>query len=242
MLGPHRLACAPIADVLRELRPETLVVDAFPGGIRGELDASVIPPKIRTVHLARLLRWAAYRDMLPVDVTYFDQTWVLEELTDGHAAFLAGHSGAIGSLTLTDPPSVPAREIAADRWLIAHAGPLEETTQLLAYARECAALENVQPRLLLAAPSRPAPLPADVDHIDDYPVWPLFASAARVFTAAGFNAVRQMAPWRHRHRILPFARRWDDQFARAARVRPPAAHLLSDRTVDQSSWRRRDAR
>ncbi len=42
---------------------------------------------------------------------------------------------------------------------------------------------------------------------------------ARLITAAGFNIMRQAAPYRAQHRPLPFSRRFDDQFARVARWR-----------------------
>ncbi|MFI1993098.1 hypothetical protein [Actinoplanes sp. NPDC020271] len=201
MVGPHRVVRGPIDDVLRELRPSTLVVDVFPAGIGGEL---TVPDRVRTVLLARLLRGYAGR---PVR---FDQVWTVEEAT-----LPPGISGDVARLELVDPPA-PSLPIAAGTWLIPHAGPASETAELIAYARECAGLEDREPRLLVASPHPP---PGDVDHIDVYPVWPLFAGAERVISAAGFNVVRQMRPWRSKHRMLPFARRWDDQFTRAARAR-----------------------
>lgn len=214
VLGPHRLLPA---AALPGLRPDLLVVDAFPAGLDGELSAASVPPGARTVHLARLLRWDAYRGVLPPDPVRYDQTWTLEELTPGHAAEVRGEP-----LALTDPPPAPGpdRDGAADgAWLILHSGPDTEINDLIGYARECAALEGLRPRLVLAAPRRPAGLPDDVVHVDPYPAWPLFAGAERIVTAAGWNVVRQTRPWRAKHRMLPFPRRWDDQFTRAARAR-----------------------
>ncbi|BCJ47192.1 hypothetical protein GCM10010168_72190 [Actinoplanes ianthinogenes] len=230
VLGPHRVL-PPAA--LPSLKPSVLVVDAFPFGIDGELVAmpraqlaayplavrTALARAVRTVHLARLLRWDAYRSLLPAEPIEFDQTWILEDLHPAHAAHLARTSVACDRLSLSDPPSDSDSSAADGVWLIAHAGPPSEIHDLLAYARECAELERCRPRLMLAAPGRPAGLPGDVEHTDRYPVWPLFAGADRVITAAGFNAVRQMAPWRDKHRMLPFPRRWDDQFTRASRAR-----------------------
>jgi hypothetical protein len=211
ILGPHRLLPA---AALPDLRPSTLVVDAFPAGLDGELRASSVPPRARTVHLARLLHWDAYRRVLPPDPIHFDEVRTLEPLSAAHAAFLGGGE----PLTLTDPPA-SAPEIPAGSWLIVHSGPATEINDLLGYARDCAAAEGQQPRLVLVAPHRPPDLPAGVGHIDPYPAWPLFARADRVISAAGFNIVRQMTPWRSRHRMFPFPRRWDDQYTRAARAR-----------------------
>jgi len=218
ILGPHRIL--PAAH-LPELRPTTLVVDAFPAGLHGELHASSAPPGARVVHLARLLRWDAYQPILPPDPLRFDQVWRLEPLSEPHAAALPPTS----PLDLADPPA-PAEPDCADvadgSWLIVHSGPASEIHELVRYARDCAAAEGLPPRLVLVAPQRPAGLPSDVEHVDPYPAWPLFAVAHRVVSAAGFNVVRQMRPWRSKHLMLPFPRRFDDQFTRAARARQAA--------------------
>ncbi len=213
VVGPHRLLPA---AALPSLRPSTLVVDAFPAGLEGELSAASVPPGTRTVHLARLLRWDVYRRLLPADPITFDQTWLLEDLSPGHRGHFAGPAAP---LTLSDPPAPPVRGVAAGSWVILHAGPWPETRELIGYARDCAAAEGADPRLVLACPERPVDLPADIAHLDPYPAWPLFAAAGRVISAAGFNAVRQMRPWPSKHLMLPFPRRFDDQFARAAAAR-----------------------
>jgi predicted glycosyltransferase len=46
------------------------------------------------------------------------------------------------------------------------------------------------------------------------PAAPRYAGAAGIVTAAGFNAVRELAPYRERHVCVPFERRLDDQRAR----------------------------
>ncbi|MEU4625160.1 hypothetical protein AB0G04_34955 [Actinoplanes sp. NPDC023801] len=214
VLGPHRLLPA---AALPGLRPATLVVDAFPAGPDGELRARSVPAGTRTVHLARLLRWDAYQRILPPDPIRFDEVRTLEPLSEAHAAFL----GPGEPLALTDPPASGAGlpGIPGGSWLIVHSGPATEINDLIGYARDCAEAEGRRPRLVLVAPSRPPDLAEDVSHVDPYPAWPLFASADRVISAAGFNIVRQMAPWRSKHRMLPFPRRWDDQFTRAARAR-----------------------
>ncbi|MEV6348100.1 hypothetical protein [Actinoplanes sp. NPDC051851] len=219
VLGPHRVLPA---AALPSLRPSILVIDAFPFGLNGELNASAVSPGTRLVHLARLLRWDAYRTLTPAAPLHFDQTWTVEELTPPHHAFLASISGSIAPLRLTDPPvAEPLSVLAQDRWLVAHAGPLTEITELLSYASECSALERGDRRLLLVSPHPPPAPPPNVDHLSVYPAAPLFPRADRIFTAAGFNAVRQLAPWRPKHVMLPFPRRWDDQFTRATRARTP---------------------
>ncbi|WP_019629049.1 hypothetical protein [Actinomadura atramentaria] len=199
---------------------DEFVVDAFPAGRHGELTAADAPPAARTVHLARLLRWDVYRERLPADPPRFDRTYVLEDLHPDHLAYLRSVSAELRPLTLVDPPAAPPAEPVTG-WLIVHSGPDSELLHLVDYARETAAMEGVRPPMTLVAPRRPDGLPAGIAYRDDYPAAPLAASADRVVTAAGFNAVRQFAPLRERHRMLPFPRALDDQFARAARARQP---------------------
>ena len=51
------------------------------------------------------------------------------------------------------------------------------------------------------------------------PAVDLYPTADRIVTGGGFNAVRQTEAWSDRHLVVPFERRFDDQFARARRVR-----------------------
>ena len=198
--------------------PDEVIVDAFPAGLRGELARSRLPSGARVTHLARLLRWDAYAPMLPADPPRFDRTFVLEPLASGHEAYLRGVSNEIVPLTLVDPPSEP---VDVEGWLIVHSGPRPETLELVAYARDLASVEGVRPPMTLVSPQRPDGLPPEVAYLEVYPAWRPGPNVERIVTAAGFNAVRQFAPWRAIHRMLPFPRSLDDQFTRAARARDP---------------------
>ncbi|MCA2219731.1 hypothetical protein [Nonomuraea aurantiaca] len=197
-------------------RADEIVVDAFPAGLDGEIGAAV-PRGPRVVHLARLLRWEAYRPLIQARPLRFHRTWLAEPVSDPHLAYLESVSDEVVPLALADPPAAPAT--APGDWLIVHSGPPGEILELVAYARESAVLEGLSPRLVLVSPAAPPGLPAGVAHLAVSPAWPLFATAGRIVSAAGFNVVRQAAPYRHKHRMVPFPRRFDDQFTRAARAR-----------------------
>ena len=199
------------------LAPDEVIVDAFPAGLKGELTR--FPSGTRVTHLARLLRWDVYEPLLPADPPRFDRTFVLEPLHPAHDAYLRAVSDDVSSLTLADPPSEP---IDVDGWLIVHSGPALETLELVAYAHDMASAERVSPPMTLVSPRRPDGLPPGVAHLDAYPACAPGPNVERIITAAGFNAVRQYAPWRDRHRMLPFPRSLDDQFARAARAKREA--------------------
>lgn len=216
-----------LTRALADLAPAELVVDAFPAGLSGELTDRTVPAGTRVVHLVRLLRWDAYRPLLPDRPLRFAETCVVEPLTGDHEAYLRSVSGAFTPVELAEPPAAPPPGVPGG-WLVVHSGPPTETAELVAYAREVAELDGVRPHLTLVTPIRPDGLPPDVSHLDLYPAWPLFARAERIVTAAGCNVVRQLAPWRERHRVLPFPRRFDDQFARAARVRESRAERVGN--------------
>lgn len=229
VVGDWPLRCAPagldragltrwIGTLLAELAPDEFVVDAFPCGLKGELMGAVVPDPTRVTHLARLLRWEVYRELIPADPPRLDRTFVLEPLAPAHEAYLRSISEEVVPLGLDEPPASPAAEVP-DGWLVVHSGPDSELLDLVAYARDMASFEGIRPSLTLVSPRRPQGLANDIVHLDVYPAWPLFPSAERIVTAAGFNAVRQLAPWRDKHRMLPFPRRLDDQFTRAARAR-----------------------
>lgn len=213
-----------VAAAVARLRPRAIYVDAFPGGILGELCGMDWPAGATLIHAARRLRWPRYRARLAGPLPPFAVTYLLEPLEPDHRAALAGCARTLTELALADPPATAAaapappppvaREApAAGAWLIVHSGPVPEIVELVAYAESLQRLEGSTAPLALIAPQRTA---ADVARYDIYPAWPLFAAAPRIVTACGFNLMRQTAPHRDRHRYLPFPRPLDDQFVRAA--------------------------
>jgi hypothetical protein len=68
-------------------------------------------------------------------------------------------------------------------------------------------------------------LPAGVTRIDAHPATHLYPTAEGIVTAAGFNVMLETEPYRERHHVIPFPRRFDDQFLRAARRRDATARI-----------------
>jgi hypothetical protein len=198
------------AGLVAAERPERVIVDAFPAGVVGELPELDVPVD----HVARLLRWPKYARRLDRPLPRIETTFVLEPLHPAHWAALQDVSDRLEPLPLFDPPA-PARDDAAGAALVVHAGPDHEVEALLALARATGHPARV------ARPGGP--------HLDVYPAAALFASAAAIVTAAGFNAMRQAEPFRDRHVFVPFPRPLDDQFARAATVvaHPPVRRTQS---------------
>ncbi|MFN7990382.1 MAG: hypothetical protein U0529_23135 [Thermoanaerobaculia bacterium] len=204
---------------LAETAARRLVVDALPAGILGELAGFAPPHGVVLEHVARLLLWERYVADASPDLPRFATTWVVEELHDDQRRALEAASGKVRPLDLVDPASLPPEPLEPPCALVVHSGPDEETIELVLFARDLLRAERSATRVVLASPSRPSGLPADVAWVDAFPATGLFANAARIVAAAGFNAVRQTEPFRERRVLVPFPRRFDDQFTRAARAR-----------------------
>ena len=220
-----------------QLRPSAIYVDTFPAGIIGELAGLPFPEGVPLYHLARLLRWPEYEGQLvgiPSVYPAYATSYLLEPLAEEHKAFLRERSREIRPLELEDPPAPAAdvpeqlaelRRAGRPVWMILHSGPRSEIMELVAYAGELRAAEAAggdDPQLVVIAPQQSTELPEGILQLDVYPARRLFPLADRLITACGFNVMREMIPYRDRHRFLPFERRFDDQFLRAARRRGEA--------------------
>jgi len=212
-----------IQEAMDRFRPDAFFVDAFPGGILGELCGFPFPKDLELVHIGRILRCSVYSALLDGPLPRFRRTWLVESIPEEQERVLARISLSVEQLELRDPPTVPRganpealrtrwNGLGKPIWLVVHSGPDDETKDLVAYARECAAAEGVFPHFVLASPGA-SPVEC-VEHIDLHPASRLFPHVDRIVTAAGFNSIRQTKPWRSKHLCLPFPRRLDDQFLR----------------------------
>jgi hypothetical protein len=216
-----------LRELFDKFRPEELYLDTFPAGINGEL-CDFPPVREMPVHyVARLMRWDEYERLLKGEPPRLANAYVLEPLDRRHAQFIERQGGRSRTLVLRDPPCEPHRPacemlggLGGDGrplWLIVHSGPAQEVSALISYAEELREVERVDARLALIAQRVPAGVPSEVTLVDCYPASLLFPLADRVISACGFNVMRQMRGRDGKHRFIPFARRFDDQFRRAAR-------------------------
>jgi hypothetical protein len=222
-----------VVETITRLAPSELIVDAFPAGLLGELRLLRAPPP--STYVARLLRWSAYAPLAQGSPLRFTRALVVEELHPAHAAFTAGAAASVDPLTLVDPPaptlaaaSLPP--LPARFSLVVHAGADAEIAELVAYARDLAQrdaqlLAGAPEPVLVCRPGGRSSAIAGTSTVDLHPPAPLFAHATRIVTACGFNVMRQLAPFGAKHHFLPFARRYDDQYTRAARARRARLHV-----------------
>lgn len=209
-----------IKIILQKEKPKKLIIDAFPGGILGELCNINELQYIECQYLARILDLKQYCRRIDSNLPRFSTIYRLETLHDEHENFLNSMSLTPRNLTLVDPP-MPASETSLMLppkafWAIIHSGTEEEILQLWQFARQTAECENTNPELLFVTPgAKPSCLTSEVRHLSVYPAHTVINRAERVFSAAGFNIMRQMRNYRARHAVMPFKRALDDQFFRA---------------------------
>ena len=217
-------------------RPSELIVDSFPLGIYGELN-NISFSGIRT-YVARLLTWDRYSKIAGNRFFIYNQSFVLEPLHEDHRYLIDRISETLAFLELNDPPqNTPLPEITDlnQHWLVVHSGPDEEVEDLITYARQIREIEQKQNPLLLVTPSTINKWTHHpVKHQRYYPAHLLMPHVEKIISACGFNTMRQARPYRNKHHFFPFARRFDDQYYRAALYRS-AGTTNTPKIEEQSS-------
>ena len=196
--GPYRVVPAPCD--LRALRPERIIADAFPLGLFGELANLRVPLD----YVARLLKWDEYRRCVPNPLPTFGTTYLVEDMTHE----VPSERVVKLRLSVEDRHSCLSPE---PYWLVVHSGPEPEVRELIAYAEELQRVENDNSEIVVVSQCGIG--------LDLIPASSLFAGAAKIVSAAGFNVMLETEPYRDKHHAVPMPRRFDDQFARAARRR-----------------------
>ncbi|QBB71210.1 hypothetical protein ELE36_13075 [Pseudolysobacter antarcticus] len=202
---------------IEKLNAECICIDVFPAGILGELCDLPDSLGVEFWHIARLLRWDQYAPLICGSAPRYTRVWRLEPLHPTHQQFLEAHCDHIEDIELIDAPMPEPIECADPFWLIVHSGPTSEVAEIIAYAAEIRSIENREIELCVASKQPPGKLPAATRILDVFPAQIYFAAAERIFSAAGFNMMRQMRAYRQKHVVLPMPRRYDDQFERARR-------------------------
>ncbi len=195
--------------------PDALLVDAFPGGVMGELCGLRALAGLELRRTARLLRWGRLR--APVRGRRFpryDAIAVVEALQPGHARALAALSGNVAPLGAPRPRRrirvrCPGRRAGGSSCTPARPARSARSPGSPTSAAAGAPLGVVTPITV-------DDLPAGAETVDAIPAAPLYPGAAGIVAGAAFNTVRELAPYRDRHVCVPFDRRLDDQHAGAA--------------------------
>ncbi len=203
------------------VRPELVVCDTFPRGIRAEWEHGLPTPG---VYLARRLNPEATAGL------FADPDWrdgirrviVAEELGEAHQGVIDASGIACtrlpgpirlrpGLVPTPVPPDLERILDAGHCCLVVHGGPADEVAQLVAAARGHGDPVAVTPW---------GDAVEGVRSFDYFPAGNLVDRAVHVVSGAGYNVMADMMFLRHRHTAVSFPRRFDDQAGRLAAWRP----------------------
>lgn len=228
-----------IAAYCEHEKPDLVVLDTFPWGIRGEW-AHAVAHRSRIVLLARRLNVPAYLHAAGLDwiasSSVLQHVIACEPLSPAYKERLEASTSRMCSLPgrirpVTDglpwraPPQLVKRLQQKPTWLVVHSGSAQEVGRLAALAQED--MKRCGDGQIIAILPEEAHYPG-VSTIQLFPAALLYPHAHRIVTAAGYNCVAETAPWRAKHLCLSFSRRYDEQEERLREVR-------MDSSVDQDN-------
>ena len=204
-----------------EIRPDLLVLDTFPFGMRGEW--SVPPyPQARMALVARRLKLDPY-------LTASNSTWtpnapalervlVAEPLNPDYQSRLEQDAQDMQFLDgrirfpaeKIDVPIPLALQNMMDRdpaTLVVHSGPIQEVQTLIDKAKERSESHNRQVALISPRPMEELGVP----WFEYFPAAKLYDQAASIVLGAGYNSLAETEPFQDKRILIPFDRRYDDQ-------------------------------
>lgn len=205
---------------------ETFYVDTFPLGIVGELQY-IDFKNTKLIYLARYLKWEIYASSIKFEKSIlFSKSYLFEELSEKHLSFTCDNSIQYSTIQLFYPPKeLPLafkqklqHTQGFENWLIVHSTPSEEVYALIEHATDLARKEKKQVYFYIVTQTI-IELPENVEQIDFFPAYALFPYVDKIFTACGFNLMQQTKVYDFKHIAIPFARRFDNQFHRFAKMK-----------------------
>ncbi len=208
--------------LINRIKPDRMVIDAFPAGILGELsDCDSCFNNVKIEYIARILKLEKYQKRMSCGFPNISKIWKVEKLGKEQEDWLnklaLNNNISIENLTLCYPDfkNDSTIDLPDNCWLIVHSGSEKELQELYEYAKDEALLENNCSNIVVVGQiSRPAFLSENILYYSVYPITNLFKKATRVISGAGFNIMKQMSKMKAKHIVLPFDRALDDQHLR----------------------------
>jgi hypothetical protein len=223
-----------IIKLIHDYRIKQFFVDTFPMGMVGEL-SEIDEQNCLFYYVARFLKWDVYIRELKTKPVIFEKTFVVEHLGIFQMEFIKKFSKKHEFLNnLQYPSNAKPDEIKnilnqfeTMPWLIAHSGPFNEVECLYNYALDIAGIKNLNPPFLILTQIKEK-LPANTIHqLDYYPASDFYKFCPFIFTACGFNSMKELTGFESKHYFIPFERRYDDQFWRAREKKSRQTGILS---------------
>ena len=198
-----------LQNCIKEYKIDTLVVDVFPAGFYGELEKSITDiTTIQTILLARILSKDYFEKYgSPV----YDIVYSLE-----NGITLANYQyKKVIPFTLQLKPRESSQEVAFKKpyFLVMHSSPIDEVLLLYKQALLYRTDEHIyiysfcviDKALILENTSS-----ISGNRIDGH----ILDNASKIFSGCGFNSTLETEKYREKQHILPFKRKYDDQFLR----------------------------
>lgn len=209
-----------IEKYIKELHIDNFYIDSFPVGIAGELNG-LRTKGCKINYIARYLKWNNYYPYIE-SALYFDNTFIVDFLAIEQLAFVNETSKNIRHLNLREPPTKNYNfvekilaKLTGNIWLIAHCGNLNEIKTLYSHSKEIAGLLKNTPKYLIISQLENIAIDSGVQYLKYFPASDFFPFVDRIFTACGYNTMRQTLQYSNKHICIPFERRFDDQYMRA---------------------------
>lgn len=195
-------------DLCLQHEIDEIIVDVFPSGFYGELADCLVDFKGRKILLARILQ-DTYFIKNPAK-PYFDHLYIMEKgVPDSNYVF--GSSELYQHIKQTE--SITKVEDMAPYFLLIHSQPLSEVLYLYNLAKM---YRKGQKIIIQTAIEIPVEL-LDPDCETILMVKTsrnLLEGAELIFSAGGYNMVKELLPYVVKCKCVPFPRTYDDQFLR----------------------------
>ncbi|MEP2280545.1 hypothetical protein [Maribacter sp.] len=198
-----------IQNCITEYKIATLVVDVFPAGFYGELEKSITElTTIQTILLARTVNKDYFEKYgSPV----YDIVYTLENGIE-----LANYQyKKVVPFTLQIKPREHSQEVIFKKpyFLVMHSSPLDEVLLLYKQALLYRTNEHIYIYSFSDIPKDLIPENTSSIHgnsIEEH----VLENATKIFTGCGFNSILETEKYREKQYVLPFKRKYDDQFLR----------------------------
>lgn len=195
-----------------------IYIDTFPLGIIGEL--SFLKTKIPVHLIGRNLKIQVYLSDLEKrfgklpDFPQFQSIYQMEEFSSEYYAFLNSYFSCPLHPFPYSPNIQKIDEVYSSGtpyYLVIHSGSSEELDYLVKYADQTMKVDKFDGKLIVIGREN---LESQKTTLKKYPAVEYFPEAKKIFTACGFNLLRELVAFRNKHICIPFPRRYDDQFFR----------------------------
>lgn len=208
---------ASISKVLLEYPVTSFYIDAFPMGLKGEL----IPiykefKELEYVYISRILKWDIYLMNMPIAYRpFFNKTLALERVYTDHYQWISQRSKVLINIDLTDVYKIEKSvQLTAEPYiLIVHSGGIKEVLALCEIAERDI---KTKKHKIIVFTQVDLKLKTSRFHVKKsiFPVSQYFKYAEKIYTAAGFNSIHELHPYKSKHVSIAFNKLYDDQIFR----------------------------